>query len=115
VANLLANAVEHSGGKPVRVSAGQDDGHVWLRVADRGPGVPVEDRERIFQPFQRGRGEPGRRGAGLGLAIARGFAEANGGTLRLETGEGSPGAAFVLELRGGEPERAVPTRAETPV
>jgi two-component system sensor histidine kinase KdpD len=58
--------------------------------------VTVDDRERIFEPFHRGnRGD--RPGAGLGLAIARGFAEANGGRLWVESRFGQ-GATFVLAL-----------------
>ena len=66
-------------------------------MIDHGPGVPLAERERIFEPFQRGtrRGDVG--GAGLGLAIARGFAEANGGQLWVESRSGQ-GATFVLAL-----------------
>jgi two-component system sensor histidine kinase KdpD len=64
-------------------------------VIDHGPGVAAAERERIFEPFQRGDGARG--GAGLGLAIARGFAEANGARLWAESRPGQ-GAAFVLEL-----------------
>ena len=51
-----------------------------LEVVDHGPGVPVELKERMFEPFQR-LGDPAGTGVGLGLAVARGFAEAMGGTV----------------------------------
>jgi two-component system sensor histidine kinase KdpD len=70
---------------------------VLVRVIDHGPGVPPEERERIFEPFQRGTRSGGRPGAGLGLAIARGFAEANGGRIWVES-RSQQGATFVLAL-----------------
>ena len=98
LANLLENALKYSPPTElvyVRVSATSSD--VLVRVIDRGPGVSGEDSARIFSPFQRGSGGEAIRGAGLGLAIAQGFAEANGGKVRLESHEGQ-GATFVLAL-----------------
>jgi two-component system sensor histidine kinase KdpD len=71
---------------------------VIVRVVDRGPGIPPAQLERVFEPFYRA-GRPGgnHRGSGLGLAIARGFTEANGGSLHVESLPGQ-GAAFVFEL-----------------
>jgi signal transduction histidine kinase len=71
---------------------------VIVRVVDRGPGIPPAQLERVFEPFYRA-GRPGgeNRGSGLGLAIARGFTEANAGSLRVESLPGQ-GAAFVFEL-----------------
>ncbi|HEY2397906.1 MAG TPA: DUF4118 domain-containing protein [Solirubrobacteraceae bacterium] len=71
---------------------------VIVRVVDRGPGIPPAQLERVFEPFYRA-GRPGgdHRGSGLGLAIARGFTEANAGSLRVESLPGQ-GAAFVFEL-----------------
>jgi two-component system sensor histidine kinase KdpD len=59
--------------------------------------VSPEEIEQIFEPFQRGRAAGNVRGAGLGLAIARGFAEANGGHVSVESRRGQ-GATFTLEL-----------------
>jgi two-component system sensor histidine kinase KdpD len=103
--NLLENAAIHDEG-PLRLRALRAGGSLELRVVDHGPGVPEAERERIFEAFQRLRGQlAGRdRGTGLGLAIARGFVEAHGGTIRVETSIGG-GATFVvsLPLAGGLP------------
>jgi K+-sensing histidine kinase KdpD len=98
VANLVENALRYSpADEPVRVQIRAMGPEVLVRVVDHGPGIPASEAERIFEPFQRGsRGGP-TRGAGLGLAIARGFAEANGGRVWVESHEGQ-GATFVLAL-----------------
>ncbi len=112
--NVLENARRHSGGHPVsvrarvvRTLAGEGD-RLIVRVVDRGPGIPPAQLERVFEPFySAGTARGGRRGSGLGLAIARGFLEANGGSLHVESLPGQ-GATFVFELpleRGG-PEAA---------
>jgi two-component system, OmpR family, sensor histidine kinase KdpD len=125
--NVLENARRHSGGYPVSVraravrslagarrrpvatgdpSALQETSQeprpagdrVIVRVVDRGPGIPPAQLERVFEPFYRA-GTPtgGHRGSGLGLAIARGFTEANAGSLHVESLPGQ-GATFVFEL-----------------
>jgi two-component system, OmpR family, sensor histidine kinase KdpD len=67
-------------------------------VVDRGPGIPPAQLERVFEPFYRaGTATSGHRGSGLGLAIARGFTEANAGSLHVESLPGQ-GATFVFEL-----------------
>jgi two-component system sensor histidine kinase KdpD len=92
--NLLENAHRHAGaGAHVRIAVAEGSETVVIRVADDGPGIPVSELEAVFQPFWR-RGSGGV--TGLGLAIARGFAGANGGTLRAEAAAG--GATFVLTL-----------------
>jgi two-component system sensor histidine kinase KdpD len=98
LANLLENALRLSPeDEPVHVRVTATRKEVLIRVTDRGPGIPVDELERIFEPFHRVSGRPDEHGAGLGLAIARGFASANGGRLWLETREGQ-GASFVLAL-----------------
>lgn len=97
--NLLSNAVRHS---PVdglvRVTAGPRAGNLVLAVEDEGPGVPPEERERIFEPFaQLRRALPGEVSSGLGLTIARRIAREHGGTLRADRGE-LGGAAFILTM-----------------
>jgi two-component system sensor histidine kinase KdpD len=106
--NLLENALRLSPPDEVvhvRVNATRKE--LLIRVTDRGPGVPEAERERIFQPFHRVAGQPEWSGAGLGLAIAKGFAEANGGRLWLESREGQ-GASFVLALPAVELPAEVP-------
>ena len=80
LANLFSNALRYSpAGRPPELHAVLDGGTVRLEVADHGPGVPDELKERIFEPFERvGDRHPG---VGLGLAVARGFAEAMGGRI----------------------------------
>jgi len=104
VANLVENALRYSPpDEPVRVQVRQTGSEVLVRVVDHGPGVAAHEAERIFEPFQRGSLNGPARGAGLGLAIARGFAEANGGRVWVESHEGQ-GATFVLALPVAEAE-----------
>ncbi|MEU6058789.1 sensor histidine kinase KdpD [Streptomyces sp. NPDC047097] len=103
VANIVENAVKHSpDGRPVHVSASALAHRVELRVTDRGPGVPDEAKDRIFEPFQRHGDAPRGAGVGLGLAVARGFTEAFGGTLSAEDTPGG-GLTMVLTLPVAEP------------
>jgi two-component system sensor histidine kinase KdpD len=96
--NLLENALKFSSpADSIEVSVREGERRIAVRVCDRGPGIPEEDRERIFDAFERGSNAG--TGSGLGLAIARGFAEANGGRVWLEPlTESAGGATFVLEL-----------------
>ncbi|MGW3206785.1 ATP-binding protein [Streptomyces sp. NPDC001135] len=119
VANLVENAVKYSPrGRLVLVSASAMADRVEVRVVDRGPGVPDEAKDRIFEPFQRYGDAPRGAGVGLGLAVARGFAEAMGGTLNAEDTPGG-GLTMVLSLRaagsGPEPPEAGVDLAEPPM
>ncbi|MFE7468015.1 ATP-binding protein [Streptomyces sp. NPDC057499] len=99
VANIVENAVKYSRhAERVTVAASALGERVELRVADRGPGVPDEAKERIFEPFQRYGDAPRGAGVGLGLAVARGFVESMGGTLGAEDTPGG-GLTMVLTLR----------------
>jgi two-component system, OmpR family, sensor histidine kinase KdpD len=106
VANLVENALRYSGEQPVQVQVRQTGSDVLVRVVDRGPGIARGEAERIFEPFQRGSLTGTVRGAGLGLAIARGFAEANGGRIFVESHAGQ-GATFVLALPLATPAAGV--------
>ena len=100
--NLLENAHRYGGHEGVEVvlqSQTREDRHwVVLRVRDRGPGVPVALRERIFEPFYRLPGVSEREGGvGLGLALVRSIVQRHGGQVRCEDRAGG-GAEFVVEL-----------------
>jgi two-component system sensor histidine kinase KdpD len=94
--NLFDNALKFSPpGTPVQVRAEERDGELLIHVIDQGPGVAAGEREAVFEPFRRGDGVASR-GAGLGLAIARGFSEANGARVWAE--DDPWGGHFVLAL-----------------
>ncbi|MEU5310968.1 sensor histidine kinase KdpD [Streptomyces sp. NPDC021562] len=112
VANVVENAVKYSPpGEKVLVSASAIADRVEVRVVDRGPGVPDEAKDRIFEPFQRYGDSPRGAGVGLGLAVARGFTEAVGGTIHAEDTPGG-GLTMVLALPTA-PER-LPQQTELP-
>jgi two-component system sensor histidine kinase KdpD len=96
-ANLLQNAVRFSSGKSAIVKGRALDGRVVIRVVDRGPGIPAEDLDSVFQPFYQRPDGSRHVGSGLGLAIVRGFVEMNGGQVWAESVPGQ-GTTFVVEL-----------------
>jgi signal transduction histidine kinase len=83
LSNLVENALRYGGS--ARIRAEEDAAGISLRVIDRGPGIPAEDLEKVFEPFYRGEASRSREtgGYGLGLAIARNIARAHGGDLTL--------------------------------
>ncbi|WP_042363906.1 sensor histidine kinase [Streptacidiphilus neutrinimicus] len=100
--NVIENAVKYNTGNRagpdgkgcrVAVSASELNGRVEVRVADHGPGIPDDAKDRVFEPFQRYGDAPRGAGVGLGLAVARGFVEATGGTL---TAEDTPGGGLTM-------------------
>ncbi|MFF2848527.1 ATP-binding protein [Streptomyces sp. NPDC058001] len=114
VANIVENAVKYSPEeRHVLVAASALGDRVEVRVVDRGPGVPDDAKERIFEPFQRHGDAPRGAGVGLGLAVARGFVEAMGGTLAAEDTPGG-GLTMVLTLKAaaGRPRPAQVRPAE---
>jgi signal transduction histidine kinase len=109
---LLDNALRFApAGDAVRVVAAYHGDHATLSVADHGPGVPEDERELIFERFQRGTATGGEGGVGLGLAIGRELAERQGGTLVLAPGDG-PGARFVLRLPIEMPAGSAPAEPD---
>ncbi|TKC90765.1 ATP-binding sensor histidine kinase [Polyangium fumosum] len=98
--NLLANAIKFGAGKPITIGVRKEAGSARLVVADQGIGIAPEQQARIFERF--GRAVPVRHygGLGLGLYICRRIAEAHGGSIRVESGEGV-GSTFVLDLPCG--------------
>jgi signal transduction histidine kinase len=95
--NLLSNACKYGRKRPIRVRVEVAQGMARLSVRDEGYGIAPEDRERIFQRFQRADATRHIQGLGLGLWICRQIAEAHGGTLRVESELGK-GSTFILEL-----------------
>jgi signal transduction histidine kinase len=101
VSNLLSNALRYTPANgTVRVDAVSERGRVLISVIDTGPGIPAEQRERIFEPFAQ-MAEAGDIGAaGLGLAIVRDIVQAHGGRIHLQSEIGK-GSRFTLELPQG--------------
>lgn len=105
--NLVLNAFEvlADQGGAVRVSTGTDGEHAILRVADNGPGIPDQVKEKIFDPFFTTKGSG--KGIGLGLAIVQQIVEAHGGTITLESAVGQ-GTAFTVSFPAAPPEEETP-------
>jgi signal transduction histidine kinase len=98
IANVIRNSFSYSPpGSPVKVRVESDHRVARVEVKDRGPGVPPDERQLMFDPFERGRvGRSARSGSGLGLFIARRVLEAHGGSISLRPTRS--GSAFLLEL-----------------
>ena len=98
--NLLQNASRYAGGTPIEVTVAGRDGAATVIVADRGPGVPTAEQERIFEPFYR---LPGTRengdGVGLGLALVRQIARRHAGDVTCNARVGG-GSEFRVVLAG---------------
>jgi signal transduction histidine kinase len=112
LANLVANAVKFAAAGrwlAVRAAARPDGRAVVLRVEDRGPGIPRDERERVFEPFHRGPAAERNAtpGSGLGLSLVRHVVRAHGGSVRVEGREGG-GAALVVELPAAPAAEARP-------
>lgn len=105
--NLVQNAIRHSPpGEPVRIRASTVRDRIELRVVDRGPGVPDDAQEQIFEPFGRIEPRPVESSVGLGLSVARGFAELMGGSL---TAEDTPAAGSRWCCHSARPAAARPS------
>jgi len=95
--NLLSNAIRHSPeASGIELAVAEGSGQTVFSVIDHGPGVPVEQQERIFEPFERFEPHSGL-GTGLGLPVSRRLAAALGGSLTVEETP-SGGATFILKL-----------------
>jgi len=94
--NLLGNALRYSPrGRSPLIAASCHAGSVEIRVVDRGPGVPEEQRDRMFAPFQRLGDRDSTAGVGLGLALSQGLTTAMGGTL---TADDTPGGGLTMTV-----------------
>ncbi|MFJ7179260.1 ATP-binding protein [Streptomyces massasporeus] len=112
VANIVENAVKYTpAGTPVLVAASAIGDRVEMRVVDRGPGIPDEAKDGVFEPFQRYGDAPRGAGVGLGLAVARGFVEAMGGTV---TAEDTPGGGLTMVIALPKTPSHQPVRPEPP-
>ena len=112
--NLLSNAVKFTpDGGTIFIHALLFRGQLVLDVADTGPGIPGEDRERVFEAFYTGKGRQGGhvRGTGIGLSVVMEFVQAHGGTIELVDGVHS-GAHFRIRLPVREAGRAPPETAD---
>lgn len=98
--NVLENAARFSPPHgQLQLSAGADDGELWFAVSDQGPGIPEEDRTKIFDMFYTAaRGDRGGQGTGLGLAICQGMVGAHGGRITVGDGMGGQGTCITLYL-----------------
>ena len=115
LANLISNALKYSpADSPPTIAASAHGERVHIRVVDHGPGLPTDERERVFLPFQRSGDQNGPPGIGLGLALSRGLAEAMGGALDAED---TPGGGLTMDLTLATAPRheAAPERSEETV
>jgi signal transduction histidine kinase len=103
LANLIDNAIKYSSendfnetGRSVIVSVKKEDKRVLLIVADRGPGIPAVDMERVLERFVRLETSRTRAGSGLGLSLVAAVARLHGGTLKLE--DNLPGLRAIISL-----------------
>jgi signal transduction histidine kinase len=116
ITNLLSNAIKFSP-RGSRVSVTVKSGPDQLRIAvrDQGEGIPPDELQHVFEPFQKGSSRPtgGERGTGLGLAICKRIVDGHRGQLQVESGNGQ-GTLFTLTLPLSSPDLADPTGSSDP-
>jgi signal transduction histidine kinase len=101
---LAENAAKQTGeNDQIAVGSRVEDGEVRFWVRDEGPGIPLQEQERVFTRFARGAGAPRGEGSGLGLSIVRAIARAHHGSVELASDEGS-GSTFTIVLPVDQPE-----------
>ncbi|MGQ7846825.1 ATP-binding protein [Granulosicoccus sp. 3-233] len=97
VVNLIENAVHHcSDNTVIRLSAGEEGGIVWFRVADSGPGIPAAEREKVFQRLYRLERSRTTRGTGLGLSLVKAISDLHCGRIAMDDNE--PGLAVTVRF-----------------
>jgi signal transduction histidine kinase len=108
----MDNAIKHTpAGTHVHASLHREGDEAVLEVVDDGPGIPEDDRERIFERFVRGGGEVAG-SSGLGLAIVRAVAQSHGGEVTVSEGDDGHGARFVVRIPAAD--SAIPADSPTP-
>ena len=106
VVNLIENAVHHcSDNTIIKLSAGEDEGIVWFRVADSGPGIPAAERDKVFQRLYRLERSRTTRGTGLGLSLVKAISDLHCGTVSLD--DNKPGLAVTVRF-----DRNCPSESE---
>ncbi len=95
--NLISNGIKYGPGKPITVSVTADAEKVWILVKDEGPGIAAQDKEKIFQRFERAQINKAVPGLGLGLYVVRQIIDTHGGTIQLESELGA-GSTFTVCL-----------------
>lgn len=97
ITNLLSNAIRYAAGTPISISVAREGEGAVVTIEDRGPGIPQEDRERVFERFERGFSMRNYGGMGVGLYVTRQIVERHGGTIEAENAPGG-GARMTIHL-----------------
>jgi two-component system sensor histidine kinase QseC len=104
LSNLIENASRYGGeGGAIRVTIERETTATVLTVEDNGPGIPIEQRERVFERFYRGQRDSGPAGTGIGLAIVKNIADIHDAVIRLDESQFESGLAISVAFRGKPP------------